>query len=95
MIGNEIRSLLRSNYFLRSDPDPAKLRVAGFSGAPQGLIMGLASMGRFFYGVGIILAAAIVSALIFFGVRFFKEAALILADIGDSITEVNSKSVAP
>jgi len=50
-------------------------------------------MGNSFLGgVGIIIFGAIVSGLIFLGARFWKEAALILADIGDSITETNSRN---
>jgi len=57
------------------------------------LIGGFGTMGSSFLGgVGIIIFGAIVSGLIFLGARFWKEAALILADIGDSITDTNSKS---
>ena len=43
-------------------------------------------------GLGIITGGLIISALIFVGARFWKEAALIVADIGDSTIETNSKS---
>jgi hypothetical protein len=46
----------------------------------------------FMAGVGIIIGGAIFSGLIFLGARFWKEAALILADIGDSITDANSRT---
>ena len=56
------------------------------------LIGGFSAMGdSFMAGVGIIIAGAIVSGLIFVGARLWKEAALILADIGDSITDTNSR----
>ena len=43
-------------------------------------------------GFGIIIGGLIISALIFLGARFWKEAALIVADIGDSTIETNSKA---
>ena len=57
------------------------------------LIGGFGTMGSSFLGgVGIIIFGLLVSGLIFLGARFWKEAALILADVGDSITEANSRS---
>lgn len=57
------------------------------------LIGGLSAMANSFWsGVGIIIAGAIVSGLVFFVARFWKEAALILVDLGDSITDAGSKS---
>ena len=57
------------------------------------LIAGIAMMGdSFFGGVGIIIGGALAAGLIFLGARFWKEAALILADIGDSITDTNSRN---
>jgi len=56
------------------------------------LITGFGTMGNsFLAGVGILIAGGVISGLIFLGARFWKEAALILADIGDSITDANSK----
>jgi hypothetical protein len=66
--------------------------LAGLN-ALASLIGGFGTMGNSFLGgVGIIIFGAIVSGLIFLGARFWKEAALILADIGDSITETNSRN---
>jgi hypothetical protein len=57
------------------------------------LVGGVSVIGdSFLMGVGIISAGAVISALIFLGARFAKEAALILADIGDSITDANSRT---
>ena len=57
------------------------------------LIMGFMTMGdSFITGFGIIIGGLIISALIFLGARFWKEAALIVADIGDSTIETNSKA---
>ena len=46
----------------------------------------------FFTGVGYIIVGGIGAVLVYFLVKFFKEAALILADIGDSTLEANSRS---
>ena len=57
------------------------------------LISGFGAMGNSFVGgLGILIGGLIISALIFLGARFWKEAAMILADIGDSITETNSRN---
>ena len=57
------------------------------------LIAGFSVMGdSFLGGVGIIIGGALIAGLIFLGARFLKEAALILADIGDSITDSNSRA---
>ena len=57
------------------------------------LIAGFSTMGdSFIGGVGIIIGGALIAGLIFLGARFWKEAALILADIGDSITDTNSRN---
>jgi hypothetical protein len=58
------------------------------------LISGIGMMvgDSFIAGVGIIVGGLIISALIFLGARFWKEAALIVADIGDSTIETNSKA---
>ncbi len=45
----------------------------------------------FLGGLGMLIAGLIIAALIFFITRFWKEAALILVDMGDSITETNSR----
>jgi hypothetical protein len=56
------------------------------------LISGLGAMGdSFVAGLGILIGGLVTAALIFLGARFWKEAAMILADIGDSITENNSR----
>jgi hypothetical protein len=66
--------------------------MAGFY-ALGSLIGGFAAMGdSFLAGVGIIILGALFSGLIFLGARFWKEAALILADMGDSTIDANSKS---
>lgn len=58
------------------------------------LIGGFSAMGNsFFMGLGILIGGGIISALIFLGARFWREAALILADIGDSITDTNSRKL--
>jgi len=60
--------------------------------APGALIGGIASMSEsFIMGLGIIIVGFVAAAIIFLGARFLKEAALILADIGDSVTETNSR----
>ena len=65
--------------------------LAGIS-ALGALISGLGTMGQSFLGgLGMLIAGLVVSGLIFLLARFWKEAALILADIGDSITETNAK----
>ena len=58
------------------------------------LISGIGMMmgNSFIAGVGIIVGGLLIAGLIFLGARFWKETALILTDIGDSITETNSKS---
>jgi hypothetical protein len=56
------------------------------------LIAGVSAIDdSFVAGVGIIIGGAIYSGLIFLGAKFGKEAAMILADIGDSITDANSR----
>jgi hypothetical protein len=66
--------------------------LAGIS-ALGSLISGLGGMrNSFFGGLGILIFGFIFAALIFFLARFWKEAALILVDIGDSITEANSRT---
>jgi hypothetical protein len=44
-----------------------------------------------FPGATVALFSIVASPLIFLGARFWKEAALILADIADSITDANSR----
>lgn len=57
------------------------------------LVSGLMTMGdSFLAGLGILIFGAVASALIFLLARFWKEAALILVDIGDSVTETNSSA---
>ena len=57
------------------------------------LISGFMMMGdSFIAGVGVIVGGLLIAGLIFLGARFWKEAALIIADIGDSTIETNSKS---
>ena len=57
------------------------------------LISGFMIMGdSFIAGVGVIVGGLLIAGLIFLGARFWKEAALIIADIGDSTIETNSKS---
>ena len=66
--------------------------LAGLS-ALGALISGLRAMGdSFIGGFGILIGGLVTAALIFLGARFWKEAAMILADIGDSITETNSRN---
>lgn len=66
--------------------------LAGFS-ALGALISGIGGMRySFLSGLGILIAGLIGAALIFFFARFWKEAALILADFGDSVTEANSRT---
>jgi hypothetical protein len=43
-------------------------------------------------GIGIIIGGLLYAAFIYVMARFFKEASLILADIGDSTVEANSRS---
>ena len=67
--------------------------LAALSGLAA-LISGIGMMvGKsFIAGLAIIIGGLIISALIFLGARFWKEAALIIADIGDSTIETNSKA---
>jgi hypothetical protein len=55
-----------------------------------GLVTGLGAMNGS-PGVGLLalIAAGLVAAIIYYGVSFWKEAALMIADIGDSITDAN------
>ena len=56
------------------------------------LIGGLTSMSQsFMLGLTFILGGALYAALLFLMARFFKEAALILADIGDCVADANSR----
>ena len=67
----------------------------GLGAVFSGLMVGVGKeLGDFSWiaGLGIITGGLIISALIFVGARFWKEAALIVADIGDSTIETNSKS---
>jgi uncharacterized membrane protein len=58
------------------------------------LVMGIGGMRTgFLYGLGILILGLILAALTFLMVRFFKEGALILADIGDSVTDANSRTL--
>jgi hypothetical protein len=66
--------------------------VAGID-ALVALFMGFGAMRySFFQGVGYIIVGGLLAVLAYFLVKFFKEAALILADIGDSTLEANSRS---
>lgn len=58
------------------------------------LIMGFGSMFNhaFFMGVGILILGAIMAGLVFFFAKLFKEAALIIVDMGDSTIEANSRT---
>jgi hypothetical protein len=57
------------------------------------LIAGLGMMANsFMSGLGILLLGGVGAALVFFLAKFFKEAAQILVDIGDSIAEANSRT---
>jgi len=65
--------------------------LAGLQGL-SALIMGFTTMGQTFLGgVAVLLLGLVVAALIFLGAKLFKEAALILVDIGDAVTERNSR----
>lgn len=56
------------------------------------MVAGVIRMGDHFLSrLAILIGGLIVSALIFFGARFWREAALILADIGDSVIDTNSQ----
>jgi hypothetical protein len=58
------------------------------------LISGFGTMRySFFSGVGIIIVGGLGAVLLYFIVKFCKEAALIFADIGDSTIEANSRSL--
>jgi len=55
------------------------------------IVGGLGTMTRSFVtGLGGLILGLILAALYYFLGRFFKEAALILADIGDSIVDANA-----
>lgn len=67
--------------------------LAGFA-ALGALTGGLASMSQsFMLGLAILVGGAIYAALLFLLTRFFKEAALILVDIGDSVADANSRAI--
>lgn len=58
------------------------------------LIAGFRSMQHSVIGGSITLIGGLLgAALIFLLVAFWKEASLILADIGDSVTDANSKNI--
>ena len=66
--------------------------LAGFEGLAA-LISGFGYMRySFFQGVGILIMGLIVAVLTFLLARFWKEAAQILADLGDSVVETNSRT---
>lgn len=57
------------------------------------LIGGLSAMSRSpFAGLGVFIVGALLAALYYLMGRLFKEAALILVDIGDSTLDANSRS---
>jgi len=65
------------------------LLAAAFAGAA--LIAGFTTMSQsFMLGVVVLMGGAITAALVFLLARFYKEAALILADIGDVVTEAGA-----
>jgi len=67
----------------------------GFYGLAT-LIGAITTMGNsFMAGLGVLIMGAIMTCLAFLFVRFFKEGALIIADIGDSVTDTNAKAQAP
>ena len=58
------------------------------------LITGFGTMGQSFVaGAGVLIAGLIMAALIFLGAKLWKEGALILVDMGDSITDANATNV--
>lgn len=66
--------------------------LAGLS-ALGSLISGFGAMrNSFLGGLGILIVSFIIAALIFFITPFWKEAALILVDMADSITGANSRT---
>lgn len=66
--------------------------LAGLS-ALGALVSGLGAMrNSFFGGLGVLIVGLVSAVLIFFFVRFWKEASMILVDMGDSITEANSRN---
>jgi hypothetical protein len=56
---------------------------------------GLGSMFGHQFGIGfmILVGGALLAALVFFCSKLFKEAALIIVDIGDSTLEANARSL--
>jgi hypothetical protein len=66
--------------------------VSGVS-ALGALIGGLGAMTRsFMTGLGTLVMGLLFAAIFFLMAKFYKEAALILADIGDSIVDSNSRT---
>ncbi len=62
------------------------------------LVTGLSAMmyeGGFLMALFTIMSGAVATALGILMVRFYKEAALILADIGDAVTDQTSRSAGP
>ena len=63
--------------------------VALFSG------FGMMFSHQFLLGVAILFGGAIAAGIVFFFARLFKEAALIVVDLGDSTIEANCQPKAP
>lgn len=58
----------------------------------SGVVGGLMALSEsFVMGLGFLLTGVLSAVILFVGVRFLKEAALILVDIGDSVTDHLSK----
>jgi hypothetical protein len=61
--------------------------------ALSAVIGGLGAMSRsFMTGLATLVVGLLFAAIFFLMARFYKEAALILADIGDSIVDANSRA---
>ena len=61
--------------------------------ALSAVIGGLGAMSRsFMTGLATLVVGLLFAAIFFLMARFYKEAALILADIGDSIVDSNSRA---
>jgi len=69
------------------------MKIVAVLAALMGTVSGFIQMGTsFLYGLFAILVALVAAALVYFLAQFYEEAAHIIADIADSVTEANSRA---
>ena len=74
--------------------------IIAILGYIMAVLMGLGALGggiagmsqSFFAGLGTLVVGLVAAVIMFFLARFWKEAALILVDIGDSVADANAKN---